>query len=427
MADFSAVRQEDCLEAKLQLPDGCALGSSRTVVLQSVLNEIKEHGRSSMYAEVCGVLVGSLCWDGEPYLLIDGRIEGKHASHQSGSVTFTSETWDFIHEELSAKYPERKIVGWYHTHPGFGIFLSNMDAFIHENFFSFPWEPAYVFDPQAETDGFFFRVGTELVKEDVCVSPDVAPSVKEPQIRNVIPEKIIVESAARWRYVSWVIVVILIICCLSAIAIFAMRKIWTNEEVAKAGEKKAESPHNALTDNGIRDKSHQQVGEGWSVHKETYEQEFDGGRIKVTTITAERECLELSNDEKKVTGDHLISKHADLEKEIRDCETQISNKIIEVNRAKADLDSCYKQLQQLKERRAKEQEKPATRVKHTGEMSPRSDNDISQSTTTSTVSSATSSEIKTEKEHPWYWRFEALIKSLINETTTQKKDEGKRK
>ncbi len=421
MADFSAVRKEECRESKL--PNGCELNGSHTVVLQSVINEIKEHGRSSMHAEVCGVLVGSLCWDGGPYLLIDGRIEGKHASHQSGSVTFTSETWDFIHEELAEKYPDRKIVGWYHTHPGFGIFLSNMDAFIHENFFSFPWEPAYVFDPQAETDGFFFRVGTELVKEEVCVSPDVGPSVKEPQIRNVIPEKIVVESATRRQHVFSVMVPILVVCCLSAIAIFAMRKIWKNPEGAKVAVKETKLPHGALADNDTKDKCHQQERDGWRVHKETYEKKFDGGRIKATVIIAEREDHEVSNDGQKVPDDRLISKDVDLGKEIRECEAQISNKIIEVNRAKADLDSCYKQLRQLEQRRIKEQGKTTAGVKKTGEMSPRNDDDISQPTTSCTVSSTTPSGIKTEKERPWYSRFKSWIKSLINETATQRKYE----
>ena len=59
MADFSAIRKEECRESKL--PNGGELNGSHTVVLQSVINEIKEHGRSSMHAEVCGGLVGSLC------------------------------------------------------------------------------------------------------------------------------------------------------------------------------------------------------------------------------------------------------------------------------------------------------------------------------------------------------------------------------
>ena len=238
MADFSTVRQDKCREAKL--PEGCVLGDSRTVVLQSVLNEIKEHGRSSMYKEVCGVLVGYLCWDSGPYLLIDGRIEGKHASHQSGSVTFTSETWDYIHEELAAKYPERIIVGWYHTHPGFGIFLSNMDAFIHENFFSFPWEPAYVFDPQAETDGFFFKIGTELVQEDVCVSADTEPSVKEPPAGFVNLDKIVIEdtSGRKRRYVLFGAIAAALVCCISAVVVFSLSREGKSEPVSVASEPK---------------------------------------------------------------------------------------------------------------------------------------------------------------------------------------------
>ena len=230
MAEFSAIRKEECRESKL--PNGGELNGSHTVVLQSVINEIKEHGRSSMHAEVCGVLVGSLCWDGGPYLLIDGRIEGKHASHQSGSVTFTSETWDFIHEELAAKYPDRKIVGWYHTHPGFGIFLSNMDAFIHENFFSLPWEPAYVFDPQAETDGFFFKVGTELIQEEVSVSADVAPSIKEPHIAFVPPDRIVVNDMPRRHYAALVVIAIAIFGCIVAIVILSLDKIRDAEQIA---------------------------------------------------------------------------------------------------------------------------------------------------------------------------------------------------
>lgn len=171
MDNFSDVNPAECrLEP---LPDGIRLNRRRTLILQSVINEIKEHGRSSMNKEVCGVFVGSLCRDDDgAYLRIDARIEGKFADHQAGSVTFTSETWDYIHQELAEKYPDRKIVGWYHTHPGFGIFLSNMDFFIHENFFGIKWQPAYVYDPQAETDGFFFWQDRNLERDEIVVVPD---------------------------------------------------------------------------------------------------------------------------------------------------------------------------------------------------------------------------------------------------------------
>ncbi len=218
MADFTNIQKDDCVAKSL--PQGVKLKKSKTVVLQSVINAIKEHGRSSMHKEVCGVLVGNLCWDGEPYLLIDARIEGKYADHQAGSVTFTSETWDYIHDELAKKYPDKRIVGWYHTHPGFGIFLSNMDFFIHENFFSIKWQPAYVFDPQAETEGFFFWHNGDLQQEEVTVIHDENPIVKKASV-NVGNEKIsivfpeektqIENSKCLRRIRAWIVVLLLVV------------------------------------------------------------------------------------------------------------------------------------------------------------------------------------------------------------------------
>jgi hypothetical protein len=46
-------------------------------------------------------------------------------------------------------------VGWYHTHPDYGIFLSGQDLFIHRNFFDQPLQVAYVVDPIRQTRGFF--------------------------------------------------------------------------------------------------------------------------------------------------------------------------------------------------------------------------------------------------------------------------------
>ncbi len=47
--------------------------------------------------------------------------------------------------ELALKAGE-EIVGWSHTHPGFGVFLSDFDKKQHERFFPEPWQIAYVMD-----------------------------------------------------------------------------------------------------------------------------------------------------------------------------------------------------------------------------------------------------------------------------------------
>ena len=52
-------------------------------------------------------------------------------------------------------FANARIVGWYHTHPDFGIFLSDYDVFIHQHFFSGPGQIALVIDPVRKLEGVF--------------------------------------------------------------------------------------------------------------------------------------------------------------------------------------------------------------------------------------------------------------------------------
>ncbi|MDB5327119.1 MAG: hypothetical protein JWM57_2688 [Phycisphaerales bacterium] len=150
-------------------------GTAFTVVIQrSTLNAMHVHGKSDTAVEVCGVLVGELRHDRiSPYLLITANIAGDKASSRQTQVTFTAETWNMVQAEMEAKHPDKKVVGWYHTHPGFGVFLSGMDLFIQDNFFNLAWQVAWVYDPLAEIDGVFvWRLG-KSVKADFLIEEDV--------------------------------------------------------------------------------------------------------------------------------------------------------------------------------------------------------------------------------------------------------------
>src|SRR5208337_2037861 len=70
-------------------------------------------------------------------------------------VTFTADTWQHIQVLMDKQYPDLRIVGWYHTHPGHGVFLSEMDVFLHESFFGLPWQAALVYDPRSGEEGIF--------------------------------------------------------------------------------------------------------------------------------------------------------------------------------------------------------------------------------------------------------------------------------
>lgn len=127
---------------------------------EPALRASQAHALSSMNREVAGVLVGPRPEkqpDGRYVVQVIDTIVAKHTVMQGASVTYTPESWRYMTDKLWEKYPDDTavIVGWYHTHPGFGIFLSGMDLFIHQNFFTQIWHIAYVLDPRARTSGFF--------------------------------------------------------------------------------------------------------------------------------------------------------------------------------------------------------------------------------------------------------------------------------
>lgn len=121
-------------------------------IAADVVQHIHRHARSHMSAEVCGVLIGEAV---EETTVIEAAIEGAGASQGGAHVTFTQDTWEHIYLVKDRDFPEKRIVGWYHSHPGFGIFLSQQDLFIHENFFSAPTQVAWVYDPHSDEEGCF--------------------------------------------------------------------------------------------------------------------------------------------------------------------------------------------------------------------------------------------------------------------------------
>ena len=134
------------------------------LVRGEVLAQVRRHAAEDLDHELGGVLVGtaSSCETGT-VVYIEGAIAAEHTQSMRGSITFTHETWAQISARREQDFADKRIIGWYHTHPGFGIFLSEYDLFIHRNFFSLPWQVALVLDPRAETSGVFVWQDGEIV------------------------------------------------------------------------------------------------------------------------------------------------------------------------------------------------------------------------------------------------------------------------
>jgi proteasome lid subunit RPN8/RPN11 len=119
---------------------------------------IERHALSDTSVELGGILLGKECVEpgtGQPYVWVNQSLEAKHYANTQASFTYTHDSWEEITRERDLRFPQYDIVGWYHTHPSFGIFLSHHDLFIHQNFFSQALQVAYVVDPINQTRGFF--------------------------------------------------------------------------------------------------------------------------------------------------------------------------------------------------------------------------------------------------------------------------------
>jgi proteasome lid subunit RPN8/RPN11 len=109
---------------------------------------------------VGGILAGTWCIDQgstRQFIIIEAALPARFTRHGSTFLTFTHESLVDMHSELEERFPGKQIVGWYHTHPGMGIFLSPYDTWLHDNFFPETWQVALVVEPVSMTGGFFSR------------------------------------------------------------------------------------------------------------------------------------------------------------------------------------------------------------------------------------------------------------------------------
>ena len=131
----------------------------RYKITPELLQQIEKHCYSTLDYEVGGMLFGKVTATATQ---INGFVPALKASKEAITLTFTHEVWDAILKEGEEKFPGQQIVGWYHTHPSFGIFLSDYDKFIQTQFFSQKGQVALVVDPVAGKLGWFETAGEDV-------------------------------------------------------------------------------------------------------------------------------------------------------------------------------------------------------------------------------------------------------------------------
>lgn len=129
---------------------------------------IEEYLRSDTNNELGGVLIGNVYKDKNDklFIVIKNNIIAESTNASLSRLTFTHETWEKINSNLEKDFPNQKILGWYHSHPGHSVFLSTYDVFIQDNFFNLPYMTAFVYDPIINDRGFFYKDESGIKKSE---------------------------------------------------------------------------------------------------------------------------------------------------------------------------------------------------------------------------------------------------------------------
>jgi len=139
---------------------------SKTVIYidKQAYDAINRHGAANPQREIIGILLGNVSEDSSGKYRVDivGIVKSDSAPGNQTQAQFTHEVWLQLVESTQRNYPNQKVVGWYHTHPGFGAFMSDDDVNSHRLAFSHPWHVAAVCDPTKNEICFFGWDGSEI-------------------------------------------------------------------------------------------------------------------------------------------------------------------------------------------------------------------------------------------------------------------------
>jgi len=138
------------------------LSSIPTFIHRDVYDSIHAHALKGVPDEIGGALLGHWSVDGNRYFLTIAYVLHLHQGPWCGRtrLIFPHEfVWalDRFVQELKVQDPTVLRLGLYHSHPGYGVFLSSTDLRMLAGFFNEPWHTAMVVDPYSGDEGLFFR------------------------------------------------------------------------------------------------------------------------------------------------------------------------------------------------------------------------------------------------------------------------------
>src|SRR5256712_10040881 len=130
---------------------------------QEAVIALQEHLKSSPTQAIFGFLIGDVYRDPETgvlYSVIDKTLKLSQPIYGDKTEVVVSRLWDRMQQQLAKA--AGSLLGWYHSHPGQGGYLTAHDVETHEKFFTDPWQVAVLVAAEAGgVTGKFFRASQD--------------------------------------------------------------------------------------------------------------------------------------------------------------------------------------------------------------------------------------------------------------------------
>jgi len=148
---------------------------------------IHDHASDALPNETGGFLLGRVGFDVHRsawHVEIDEMLPVQPLTQNPVHFSFTWRDVDRARNQREAT--GKALVGWYHTHPGLGIFLSETDlGKTHRVLFNEPFQVALVYDPVRRRGGYFFWDAAQVIDAseapwrefEIALAPEPVESV----------------------------------------------------------------------------------------------------------------------------------------------------------------------------------------------------------------------------------------------------------
>lgn len=167
-----------------QSPPGAAVEIALITHLE-VYSAVHAHALDALPNETGGFLLGKVAFDAQRrswHIEVDETVPVEPLQQDPVHFSFT---WRDVDRVRSYRESQKKaLIGWYHTHPDVGVFLSDTDLEkTHRVLFAEPFQLALVYDPIRRRAGYFFWERPQVIDAapaawrefEIAVSADPPP------------------------------------------------------------------------------------------------------------------------------------------------------------------------------------------------------------------------------------------------------------